>query len=101
MRPGPHCRRTTSCSRRAVWQLAAAQEELATARADAADLSAVLWETRASATLVCPLPSAGLPYQDLPPAVAETRARIHAAARNCDWLELHRLADEAGGIAYA
>jgi hypothetical protein len=32
-----------------------------------------------------------LPEQDLPPAVAETRRAIHAAAVSCDWDELARL----------
>ena len=49
----------------------------------------------------CPIPTQGLPVQALPAPVAEIRARIHAAAGACDWLELHRLAEEAGGIEYA
>ena len=75
--------------------------ELEAARADAADLSARLGQLQALSSLGCPLPSDGLPAQALPAAVAETRARIHAAAIGCDWLELHRLAEEAGGIEYA
>ena len=76
--------------------------ELEAARADAADLSErASGSCQALSSLGCPLPSDGLPAQALPAAVAETRARIHAAAIGCDWLELHRLAEEAGGIEYA
>jgi hypothetical protein len=82
-------------------ELEAARQELAGARAEAADLSANLGQLQALADMPCPLASTGLPTQALPPAVAETRARIHTAAVTCDWLELHRLADEAGGIGYA
>jgi hypothetical protein len=82
-------------------EMEAAWQELAGARAEAADLSARLGQLQALSAMPCPLPSTGLPAQALPPAVAETRARIHNAAVTCDWLELHRLADEAGGIGYA
>ena len=82
-------------------ELGTLRAELEAARADAADLSARLGQLQALSSLGCSLPSDGLPAQALPAAVAETRARIHAAAIGCDWLELHRLAEEAGGIAYA
>ena len=82
-------------------ELEVAREELSAARSDAADLSAHLGQLQALSAMPCPLPSTGLPAQALPPAVAETRARIYNAAVTCDWLELHRLADEAGGIGYA
>jgi hypothetical protein len=77
------------------------QEEHQAVLGDLADLNELYYQLEARVDFDCPLPSDGLPVQALPAAVAETRTRIHAAAVACDWLELHRLAEEAGGIAYA